>query len=236
MSTVQGGRGTAERLDQTVSDARLHGLDEIEDGDVVVGGADPMPYVVSEGKRRPIMSPHEFLAAGYEPDQVKVVDDPKLALMPLGEPIVATLTGVKNFDSDTVFLGAGHYMRTWGSLDLGSGQIAARTRIYTITWFGGYHGASYVIFADQNDAPVYQTETRRYGVDGTMIGTSDRTTAWWETMGGDNAARVTEVYLFHAWAPDSFQTILDRWVAAGQSISQLVSSASSVAKTVKTFV
>jgi hypothetical protein len=235
MTKFQPRRETVEGVDKTLTDATRHGLDEIDDGDVVVG-PDPMPYVVSGGERRPIQSPEEFFAAGYEPDQVKVVDDPKLALMPIGEPITAEITAVKSFDSGTVFLGAGHYMRTWGTLNLGSGQIAARTRIYTITWFGGFHGASYVIFADANDAPVHQTETRRYGVDGTWIGRSDLTQAWWENMTPGDAGRVTQIYLFHTWAPDSFQTILDKWVAAGKSIAELAASAASVAKLVKTFV
>jgi hypothetical protein len=83
---------------------------------------------------------------------------------------------------------------------------------------------------------VHQTRTYRYGVDGTWIGTSDRTTAWWETMTPTNAARVRKIYIFHAWAPDSFQTILNKWVAAGESIAKLAASVGSVAKVVSTFV
>lgn len=225
-----------ENADRTISDSTLHDLDDIDDGDVVVGGGDPMPYLIVGGQRRPFESPEAFLSAGYEPTRVKVVTDPKLGVMPIGEPVVAEAIGVKSFDSGNTFLGAGHYMHTWGTLNLGSGQIAAQTRIRTITWFGGFHGAAYVIFADANNAPVHQTRTYRYGVDGTWIGTSDRTTAWWESMSPESAGRVTKIYIFQSWAPDSFQTILNKWVAAGQSIAQLVSSVSSVAKVIATFV
>jgi hypothetical protein len=83
---------------------------------------------------------------------------------------------------------------------------------------------------------LHQTESRRYGVDGTLVGTSSRTTAWWEDMSVADAASVKEINIFHTWAPDSFQTILDRWVAAGKSIAELVEEASKVAKVVTTFV
>jgi hypothetical protein len=214
---------------KTTPERALHAVDELHDGDVVVGGPDPMAFVIEDGKRRPFESIGAFYAAGYQPDQVKVVADPKLQTLPLGEPLVA-LAPVKSFDSGRVFLGSGHYMRTWGTLDLGSGQIAAQTFIQTITWFGGYHGAATVIFADANDAPVYQTQSYRYGVDGTMIGTSQRTTAWWEQMSPQDAGRVTKIYIFQSWAPDSFQTILDRWVTAGELIARLAGSVASVAK------
>jgi hypothetical protein len=59
-------------------------LDDIADGDVVVCGPDPMPFLVAERKRRPFLSPEEFFAAGYDPEQVKVLVDPKSA-HPAGE-------------------------------------------------------------------------------------------------------------------------------------------------------
>lgn len=104
---------TEPGLDQTISDATLHTVDELDDGDVVVGGGDPMPYIIAGGERRPVESTAAFFSAGYEPSQVKVVLDPKLGQMPIGAPITAT-AAVKPFESGNVFLGAGHYMRTWG--------------------------------------------------------------------------------------------------------------------------
>jgi hypothetical protein len=216
--------------DQTISDATTYVLEDVSDGDVVVGGADPMPFLIADGKRRPFEGPESFFSAGFEPSQVKVVSDPKLALMPLGDLISAEAIGVKSFDSGAMFLGWGHYMRTWGALSLATGQIAAQTRIWTITWFGGYHGAVDVILGDANDAPVYQTRTYRYGVDGTWIGRSDLTTAWWESMSPADAGRVTKVNIFHTWAPDDFQTIVNKWKAAAESITQLWTAVAPVAK------
>ena len=219
----------------TKPERALSAVEELHDGDVVVGGPDPMPFVIENGERRPFESVGAFYAAGYEPDQVKVVADPQFQAMPLGEPLAA-LAPVRGFDSGRIFLGSGHYMRTWGTLDLGSGRIAAQTFIQTITWFGGYHGAATVIFADANDAPVHQTQNYRYAVDGTAIGTSQRTTAWWEQISPQDASRVTKIYVFHAWAPDSFQTILDKWVVAGESLAKLSVSVGSVAKVATIFV
>src|SRR5215217_2778216 len=95
---------------KTTPERALHAVDELHDGDVVVGGPDPMPFVIENGERRPFESVGAFYAVGYQPDQVKLVADPKLQTMPLGEPLAA-LAPVRSFDSGRVFLGAGHYMR-----------------------------------------------------------------------------------------------------------------------------
>jgi hypothetical protein len=124
-------------------------------------------------------------------------------------------------------------MNTWGTI-ASTGQIAMQTRTRTVTWFGGFHGAVKLIAADANDAPTYQSESHRYGVDGTWIGTSDRTDAWWEDMGSDAAGRTTQVAIFHVWDPNSFQTILDQWVAAAKKLGELIAVIGDAAKVFKT--
>ena len=154
---------------------------DLPDGTLVTGGTEVAPYLIENGSRRLIPSPAAFCAGGFDKNAVKAVAPEDLASIPLGEPLALT-GGAYNFASGDVFLGAGHYMNTHGSLDTASGTVAAMTRIWTITWFGGYHGSVHVIFADQNDAPVWQSQDHRYGVDGTWIGTSDRTESWFESM------------------------------------------------------
>jgi hypothetical protein len=119
-----------------------------------------------------------------------------------------------------------------GSLDLSTGQIAAQTRTATFTWFGGFHGGTKVIFSDANDAPVYPTGFYRYGVEGTWIGTSDRTEAWWEGMPAGDTTRITTQAVFLVWAPDDFQHILDQWVQSGQKVAALAASVGAVAKVI----
>jgi hypothetical protein len=187
-----------------------------------------MPYLIENGQRRAIPTRAVFYAKRLDPQAVKAVSLQQLEMLPIGQPLSAS--GVSLFDSGNVFLGAGHYMATHGSLDFGTGQISAWTHIWTITMFGGFHGSVNLILADQYDAPVYGTQEHRYGVDGTWIGTSDRNTPWFENMNPADTNRVTKIYVFHSWSPDSFQTILDRWVAAGNSVSQLATDAANIAK------
>lgn len=145
----------------------------------------------------------------------------------------AAPAAVRTFDSGLVDLGANHFMRTSGSLDPATGNIAAQTRTLTCTLFGGFHGATHIIFGDANDAPVYSTGVHRYGVDGRLIGTSDRTDAWWESMPVEDVSRVTAQTIFLVWAPDGFQHILDRWVQAGKSIAELVAIVGGVAQVIR---
>jgi hypothetical protein len=58
----------------------------------------------------------------------------------------------------------------------------------------------------------------------------DRTDAWRDSMSADAAKRTSQVAVFHSWAPEDFQHILDRCVRAGESIARLAASVGSVAK------
>jgi len=203
------------------------------EGTLVTGLGDGQAYLVRNGERQLITNVSALFQLGVTDPraiQHKSLAQDELERIPLSSTNpIATLTQTLQVDSGDVFLGAGHYMHTWGAVSTG-GQIAMNTRTRTITMFGGFHGSVTMIFGDVNSAPTYQTQTYRYGVDGTWIGRSDRTDAWWEQMSADEFSRTTQLAIFHAWAPDSFQTILDRWVAAGSSIASLAGSVGSVAK------
>jgi hypothetical protein len=200
-----------------------------KDGTLLSVFAETAPYVVQGGKASQVPSPQEFAARGFDPNKIMRVPADLRGRLTVGPPLAPSV-GVLAFASGDQFLGAGHYMNTHGTLDRQSGRVAATTRIRTITWFGGYHGSAHIIFADTNDAPVWQSQDHRYGVDGTAVGTSDRTTAWFEAMKAGDTGRVTAYYLFQAWAPDDFMTILNKWVAAGKSVASLAASVASVAK------
>ncbi|MFD7815630.1 PLAT/LH2 domain-containing protein [Streptomyces sp. NPDC059785] len=203
--------------------------------EVITSDVDGAAYLIKDGQRHRIASPVSLMAAGLDPREPDSITHRTLSAAQLEQiPMAGVLpvSGSRQFDSGLVHLGANHWMRTWGSLDLGSGQIAAQTRTATFTWFGGYHGATYVIFSDRNDAPVHKTGFYRYGVDGTWIGLSDRTDAWWETVSAADARRITNHTIFLVWAPDSFQTMLDRWVDSGQKVAALVAQAAAIAAVV----
>ncbi|MFE0403838.1 hypothetical protein ACFW19_18330 [Streptomyces nigra] len=206
-------------------------LSALGDGTILTSSADGAPYLYQGGRRKRILSPAVVLAAGVDvhPSKVQQVtlSEEELQRIPAAGPLASA--GTRQFDSGLMHLGANHWMRTWGALDLGTGQVAAQTRTATFTWFGGYHGATYVIFSDANDAPVFQSGLHRYGVDGTVIGTSDRTDAWWESMPPADTARVARHAVFLTWAPDSFDKILGRWNESGEKVASLIARMAAVA-------
>jgi hypothetical protein len=189
-------------------------------------------YLVRDGRREQITHPGQLSAAGIDPrtarrvtirqddlDEFPVVHQPSLVSADVGR-----------FDSGEQFLGAGHYMRTWGTLDRASGRVAAQTRTRTVTWFGGYHAGTNIILVDGTDTPVWWSTMHRFGVDGTWIGRSDRTDAWAEQMNSADTARVTGYHVFVSWQPDTFETVLVRWVNAGEKVGKLVTQVAAVAK------
>ncbi|MFD5016907.1 hypothetical protein [Streptomyces chartreusis] len=206
-------------------------LGTLSDGTIITSSADGAPYLFQDGQRKRILSPAGVLAAGVDlhssAAQQLTLSEEQLQRIPSAGLLAPA--GTRQFDSGLTHLGANHWMRTWGVLELGTGQMAAQTRTATFTWFGGYHGATYVIFSDTNDAPVFQSGLHRYGVDGTVIGTSDRTDAWWETMPPTDTARITRHAVFLTWSPDSFDKILGRWAESGEKVASLISSVAAVA-------
>jgi hypothetical protein len=209
-------------------------LRELSDGTVVTSRHDGTPFLVRAGRREQILNPTQLSAHGIDPREIRPVElaAGELAAIPLDGVLALGATGVRPFDSGDVFLDAGHFMRTWGTLDLATGQVAASTRTRTVTWFGGYHGAVHLIFADGADAPVWSSPSHRYGVDGTVVGQSDRTDAWWETMKPADTPRVSSCYIFQGWDPDGLIAIIDRAVAVGKAVGELAREVAEVAKVV----
>ncbi len=204
-------------------------LPPLRNGTLVTAAEDGRGFLVQDGRLEPVHDIGVLLAAGVDPTSAPRLTAPAALLesVPTSSP---RAIGVVPMDSGDQFLGSGHYMHTWGSIDWGQGAVAMQTRTRTITMFGGFHGSAGFICRDANAGPTFQTQDHRFGVDGTWVGRSDRTDAWWESMSPDAAARTTELVFYHAWSPDSFMTVLNKWVAAGQSLAQLVTAAAGVAK------
>jgi hypothetical protein len=84
----------------------------------VIDLTQPALYVIRGGKRHLISNAHEFRHANYDRLAVQVLPDADLEALPLameaqlapGGEIVLDL----NRDDPRCFLGAGHYMTTWG--------------------------------------------------------------------------------------------------------------------------
>jgi hypothetical protein len=180
-------------------------------------------YVVTDGKLQEIRSLHEFREGRYERSAVQLIPDADLEKLPLA-PTPRLLPGqqlVLDYDS---FLGAGHYMTTWGVLRkvTGGGHVDATTRTRTITWFGGFHGAVNMVYTDATGFPVGMSATHRYGVDGTLVGRSDRTDYWSEDLSEDRATRTTRFTIFHFWQPDQLDDVVRRGVAMLKPLVEII--------------
>jgi hypothetical protein len=202
------------------------------DGALVVGSGDPHVYVIKGGQRHWIPDPETFAADGYDWAKLDNISLAYLNAIPLGTPLPSTRRLI--IDTGDYHLGANHWMHTRAGLTLGTGKFTAQTRTWSLTWFGGFHGGVSMILHDADELPLANgvISVQRFGVDGTAVGTSDRTDAWPTpsvNLDPNEAVLVQNMVCFQAWAPDNFQTVLNKWVQAGKSVTELIQDASGVA-------
>ena len=173
--------------------------------------APPKLYVVRGGKLHLIPDARAFRKAGYDRSVVEVIPDAELKKLPVAveAELAPSQQIILNLDS---FLGAGHYMTTYGVFrkTADGGHVDATTRTRTITMFGGFHGGVNMFYSDAEGFPVGMSATQRYGVDGTWIGRSDRTDYWSEELIEDWATRTTTITLAHFWMPDRLDDVVRR--------------------------
>lgn len=211
---------------------------EFRDG-VYLRAPDGSLYVVFGGQRYRVQDdplviaqvglPMDEIIEARDEDLAKVVEAPRT--LPHTFPAV-------HFDTGNVALGAGHFMQTEGGVTIQDGTLSAITHTFTVTWLGGFHGAVFACLEDGNGNPIPWTPREqpllhRYGVDGRWIGNSDRHDAWILNHTPADAARATAVNVYHSWNPDSFQAILNKWVAAGASVKALADDVAAIAKDYK---
>jgi hypothetical protein len=201
-----------------------------QDGALLQAIGDAKVYVVENGKRRLIPDPQTFEARGYRWEDIHHLTQGTLERVPLGDP----LAHVERFIIRTgnQHLGRNRWMNTECGISLATGHVAGKTRTWAATWFGGFHGGVAVIPADADGLPLAGKIYNRYGVDGTAIGSHDRTDSWFAQIDPEKAKLTYHVWCFHTHDPDSFQTKLDQWVAAGKKVGELADSVGSIAKVV----
>lgn len=210
-----------------------------DDGSLIAAWPNPRVYVMHGGYRIWITSPQVFVERGYDWNHIQPISSSEMNAIPEGPPDYGSGGGggvppELIINTGRVFLGSGHYMETNAKFTRANGVTAGGTTTETVTWFGGYHGGVYAILSDVNDIPVPggQSPLWRYGVDGSMIGTSKRTDAWSFSIDLAQAPNVHNLTIFHIWAPNQFQVILNQWVQAGQSVGQLAQAVGAVASVV----
>src|SRR5215831_19264979 len=183
---------------------------------------EPRLYVVRQGMRYPITDPRSFREAGFDPSAVEVIPDAELEKIPVARKLGLAPGEQIVLDLD-LFLGAGHYMTTWGVLrkTASGAHIDATTRTRTITMFGGFHGGVNLVYSDAQAFPVGMSETQTYGVDGTWIGRSDRTDYWSQDLPQDWATRVTKITINQFWNPWSLQDTVRKLVDTVRPIVEI---------------
>jgi hypothetical protein len=125
-------------------------------------------------------------------------------------------------------------MHTRAALTIATGQLNAWTRVKTVTWFGGFNGGVAVLFADGDDNAIAAGQTQppwpSIGVDGTAIGSSDRTLSWSAQMDPADAQRVERMSVFHTWNPVSFRKTFNEWLDTAERVVSLAGKVVDVAK------
>ena len=183
---------------------------------------EPRLYVVRQGMRYPITDPRSFREDGFDPSAVKVIPDAELEKIPVARKLGMAPGEQIVLDLD-LFLGAGHYMTTWGVLrkTASGAHIDATTRTRTITMFGGFHGGVNIVYSDAQGFPVGMSDTQSYGVDGTWIGRSDRTDYWYQDLPQDWATRITKITINQFWNPWSLQDTVRKLVDTVRPIVEI---------------
>lgn len=178
-----------------------------------------------EGGRRRAIDRATLVDRGLDPSRIEVVDDAELERIPLADE--ARLGPGQQITLDLYsFLGAGHYMRTYGVLrktDWG-GRIDATTRTWTVTLLGGFRGAVNILYSDAEGFPVGMSPTQSFGVDGKWIGRSDRTDYWSADLTQDQATRTTAITIFHFWNPWTLQAQIAKLVPMAKPVAEIVAT------------
>ncbi|MFT3970516.1 MAG: hypothetical protein QM695_09605 [Micropruina sp.] len=207
----------------------------ISDGQLVKMLTRPEVYVVQGGQRHWIPDPPTLFASGYDWSAVETISSSVMGTIPLGDPIPSVVKptgGDLTVDTGDDFLGAGHYVRTRLRLTRSTGDLSGTNRTWTVTSLGGlsrgrlrHRGRLRRHPGGERPHPAVAVRRGRQ-VDRTQQ-PHRRPPVRHQP---DAAAQVAALKVFHTWAPDSFQTILDKWVAAGKSVSDLATDASQVVK------
>lgn len=114
------------------------------------------------------------------------------------------------------------YMETSFDLD-SNGNLNARTRTWNDVKLKGFTGGVFIAFTDASGFPIWSTEQQRYGVDGKVIGKSDRTENWQAKVPPDILSRISGYAIVQEHTPRG--RVLD-WIRSSegqQTIKAIVS-------------
>jgi hypothetical protein len=98
--------------------------------------------------------------------------------------------------SDTI--GAGQFMTTTATATCPSATIVATTRTRTTNAFWGFHGCVAFDLINGSGGVMRRTPAQCFGVDGILIGTSDRTDTFTVSMTATEAVALRAIGIVHS--------------------------------------
>lgn len=92
------------------------------------------------------------------------------------------------------------YMETSFDLD-SNGNLNARTKTWTDVKLKGFTGGVLIAFTDASGNAIWSTEQQRYGVDGKLIGNSNRTENWQAKVPPEILSRISGYAILQEHTP-----------------------------------
>jgi hypothetical protein len=207
-------------------------------------------FIIKDGKRTFIEHPDELFAKNVDLKNAKVrqlsfdeiqslkirPDEPEPGPNPGPRPIPPRPlpSGRFAFDYENQVGDApSHRMHTRGAFNPVNGYLTATTRIWTITQLGGFHGCVQIIFFDKEQQALGSTGLYRWGVDGRLIGRSDRTEFWSEQLDVQNvASKAVFLIIAYGWKPDEMKQIVKKAVEIAEPAASLLQKLDQIGSTI----
>lgn len=101
----------------------------------------------------------------------------------------------------------------------GSGHLNAVTHTWEVTMLRGYRGSVAVAVLDGNQNALWVSGTQSYGVDGTAIGTHDRTDNWTDTIPAQILPNVRYVAIIQKDNSNNLFSDIGNWLKGIASIA-----------------
>jgi hypothetical protein len=202
-------------------------------------GSNPAIYVMLSGQRRLIPDADTFNARGYKRAAIHQVEDEDLNAIPAGATLPSVEAHQPRFpitaSQENSFPGSGGHMHTTINL-VSSGDLNAVTRTWEDTKLRGFRGAVAVAVTDQNLKTLWVSATQLYGVDGTMMGTHDRTENWSAKVPAPILPQIRKIAIIQQWNPKDVFNDIQAWLgglaAVANQIEPIVQDVATIAAVV----
>jgi hypothetical protein len=113
-----------------------------------------------------------------------------------------------------------------------SGLLNAVTHTHEMTLFRGFNGAVAVLLLDQNQLQLWISQTQNFGVDGSLIGRSDRYDNWQDNVPTALLPQVRYIAIIQQWTPRGVVANIQNWLNGIGPIAQALGAIIQVIETI----